>query len=318
MSNRAIFLDRDGTIIEDPGYINRPDQVKLLDGAAGVLTELSAMGYKLIVVSNQSAVARGIVNEKVLGEIHNRLKELLTEKGVHLDAIYYCPYHPDGVIPKYRKESDWRKPNPGMLLAAADQKDIDLSVSWVIGNSGRDVEAGRRAGCKTILIDNPSHYKKSEPGRPDPDFRAVNMKEAVNIIKKHRRSVTTAEIQNQPAVATEPQPKSQTTEITDKPAPAHPQTNNSWQEVHERRTEQLLNSILSQLKNMQRADMFDEFSTMRLIAGVLQVAVWFCLLITVWFLMSPTKQHNAVLIALGFAAVLQLMALTFYIMQGRK
>jgi D-glycero-D-manno-heptose 1,7-bisphosphate phosphatase len=276
------------------------------------------MGYKLIVASNQSAVARGIVTEKVLGEIHNRLKALLAEKGVHLDAIYYCPYHPDGAIQKYRKESDWRKPSPGMLLAAADERDIDLLGSWVIGNSARDVEAGRRAGCKTILIDNPSHYKQSEPGRPQPDFWAVNMKEAVNIVKKHRRSATTVEIQNQPAVAAEPHPKSQTAEAADKPSLPQPQPAAAEKQLHEQRTEQLLNNILSQLRSMQRADMFDEFSTMRLIAGILQVAVWFCLLITVWFLMSPTGQHNAVLIALGFAAVLQLMALTFYIMQGRK
>ena len=318
MSNKAIFLDRDGTIIQDPGYINHPDQVKLLGGATEALTELIAMGYKLIVVTNQSAVARGIVTEKVLGAIHNRLKQLLAKKAVHLEAIYYCPYHPDGTISKYRKESDWRKPNPGMLLAAADEMDIELGGSWVIGNSVRDVDAGRRAGCKTILIDDPSHYKQSEPGRPEPDFRAVNMKEAVNIIKKHRCSASTAEIQNQPAVAANPQPKSQATDTPDKPASAQPQTNNSGQELHGRRTEQLLNSVLSQLKGMQRADMFDEFSTMRLIAGVLQVAVWFCLLIGVWFLMSPTSRHNAVLISLGFAAVLQLMALTFYIMQGRK
>jgi D-glycero-D-manno-heptose 1,7-bisphosphate phosphatase len=117
MSNKAIFLDRDGTLIEDPGYLNHPEQVTLLEGVAEALIELRAMGYMIIVTTNQSAVARGIVSEKVLGEIHNRLRQLLTERGAYLDQIYYCPYHPDGVIPKYRKESDWRKPNPGMLLA---------------------------------------------------------------------------------------------------------------------------------------------------------------------------------------------------------
>jgi len=151
MSNKAVFLDRDNTLIEDPGYINHPDQVKLLEGVAEALIELKAMGYKLIVVSNQSAVARGIVTEKVLAQIHDRLKQLLAERGAYLDRIYYCPYHPDGVVPKYRKESDWRKPNPGMLLTAADQMDIDLNQSWMIGNSSRDIEAGLRAGCKTIL-----------------------------------------------------------------------------------------------------------------------------------------------------------------------
>ena len=108
MSDKAIFLDRDDTLIEDPGYINHPDQVRLMDGVEKSLIELRAMGYKLIVVSNQSGVARGIVSEKVLGEIHNRLKQLLAEKGAPLDRIYYCPFHPDGVVAKYRKESDWQ------------------------------------------------------------------------------------------------------------------------------------------------------------------------------------------------------------------
>ena len=106
MSNKAIFLDRDNTIIEDPGYINNPDQVKLLEGVTEPLSELKAMGYKLVVVSNQSAVARGIVTEEALGQIHKRLEQLLAEKGVSLDRIYYCPYHINGVIPKYRKDSD--------------------------------------------------------------------------------------------------------------------------------------------------------------------------------------------------------------------
>jgi len=139
MSNKAVFLDRDDTMIEDPGYINHPDQVKLLDGVAEALIELKAIGYKLVVVSNQSAVARGIITEKVLTQIHDRLKQLLAESGAYLDQIYYCPYHPEGSVPKYRKESDWRKPNPGMLLTAADEMDIDLSQSWMIGGSSRDI-----------------------------------------------------------------------------------------------------------------------------------------------------------------------------------
>jgi len=112
MSNKAIFLDRDGTLIEDPGYINHPDQVKLLNGVPEALIELKGMGYKLIVASNQSGVARGIVAEKVLGEIHNRLKQLLSENGAFLDRIYYCPYHPDGAVSKYRKDSDLRNRIP--------------------------------------------------------------------------------------------------------------------------------------------------------------------------------------------------------------
>jgi len=317
MPNKAIFLDRDGTLIEDPGYISNPDHVKLLDGVPEALIELRALGYKLIVVSNQSAVARGIVTEKTLGEIHNRLKQLLAEKGTSLDRIYYCPYHLDGIIPKYRKESNWRKPNPGMLLAAADEMDIDLSQSWVIGDSSRDVEAGLRAGCKTILLDNPSHDKRAEPGEPDPDYRAVNIKEAVNIIKKHHRSSHESEVQAQPVPMSQTEPTLQTAEqSTQQPNPD--QANHTQQDRDGETTEQLLSRILEQLRRMQRAEMFGEFSIMRLIAGVVQIIVLCCLLISIWFLMDPNRQNNSVPIALGFAMVLQVMSLTFYIMQGQK
>ena len=111
MPAKAIFLNCNGTLTADGGYINYPDQVKLLDGVGPALSQLRACDYKLVVVSNQSAVARGIVNEKTLGEIHDRLRQLLVGSGAFLDNIYYCPYHPDGVIAKYRKQSDCRKPN---------------------------------------------------------------------------------------------------------------------------------------------------------------------------------------------------------------
>ncbi len=332
MSDKAIFLDRDDTLIEDPGYINYPDQIKLLDGVAEALIELKALGYKLIIVTNQSAVARGIVTEKVLGEIHNRLKQLLTEKGVFLDRIYYCPYHPDGAVAKYRKESNCRKPNPGMLLKAADEMDIDLGRSWCIGNSSSDIEAGLRAGCKTILIDLPSHQKQLSPGQPRPDYRAVNIKEAVNIVKKYHRCPDVAVVttgpsstgQAEPAsqaaeqASQETEPISQTEQEQPQSEPVERQTRHPEQGIAGDRTEQLLNNILRQLKRMHRDDMFGEFSIMRLMAGIIQIAVLFCLLITIWFLMSPDKQDISVLIALGFAMVLQLMSLTFYIMQGRR
>jgi len=375
MSEKAIFLDRDNTLIEDPGYINSPEQVKLLDGVAGALIELKALGYKLVVVTNQSAVARGIVTEKVLGAIHNRLKQLLAEKNAFLDGIYYCPYHPDGAVAKYRKESDFRKPNPGMLLKAAEEMDIDLGQSWCVGNSISDMEAGLRAGCKTILIDLPSHQQQLEPGQPRPDYKAVNIKEVVNIIKKHLRSSAEVEAQAQsaPTVQTERvrqatkqipeaieplsqatehipeavEPVSQTTEQTPEfvepvsqteeqqlqSEPEEQQIKLPEQDIGGDRTEPStnftnsfevekisagLNIILKQLKSMQRTDMFGEFSIMRLMAGIIQILVLFCLLMTIWFLMSPNRQDNSVFIALGFAMVLQLMSLTFYIMQGKK
>lgn len=353
MSNKAIFLDRDNTLIEDPGYINNPDQVKLLDGAAEAIIELKNLGYKLIVTSNQSAVARGIVTEKHLGEIHDRLKQLLAEKGAYLDQIYYCPYHPDGVIPKYRKESDQRKPNPGMLLTAAEEMDIDLSQSWSIGDSIRDVEAGLRAGCKTILINRSTIYRQTDstssphvqPGEPKPDYSAVNLKEATNIIKKCLRTDSTSSPQavgdielQADSLSSQDKATSQRQEQTPKQEPVELQVNLLPQEAKppldstnglaasspqvqqpgSNSTEQILSGILEQLKGMQREEMFNEFSVMRLLAGIVQIVALFCLLITIWYLLSPAEQGNTILFSLGFAIVFQLMSLTFYTISGRK
>jgi len=378
MSDKAIFLDRDDTLIEDPGYINSPEQVKLLDGVAEALVELKALGYKLIVATNQSAVARGIVTEKVLGEIHDRLKQLLAEKNAFLDRIYYCPYHPEGVVPKYRKESNCRKPNPGMLQQAAEEMDIDLGQSWCIGNSSRDVEAGRRAGCKTILIDKPSHHKVAGssllPTGIAADHRAVNIKEVVNIIKKHLRS-SAAQSQARPvltvqAAAVSPvsrqvyelaepespveehQPPPQLEEPQAQPVepPPHPPAAaepkaEPGEEAPPQPPEPIIHPPepkrrpvepprirrielkapppepeppADQTHELLRTEMFGEFSVMRLIAGMVQIVVLFCLLATVWFLMSPQRQDSSVFIALGFAVVFQLMALTFYVMHGRR
>ncbi len=344
MSNKAVFLDRDNTLIEDPGYINNSDQVKLLDGAAEAIIELKNLGYKLIVASNQSAVARGIVTEKVLGEIHDRLKQLLAEKGAYIDQIYYCPYHPDGIIPKYRKESDWRKPNPGMLLTAAKEMDIDLSQSWSIGDGIRDVEAGLRAGCKTILINRSTIYRQADstssplvqPGDTKPHYSAVNLKEATNIIKKCLRSDSTSGLtisSPQAPGGIEPQAEtppdqdeiiSQTEEQSLKQEPVEPQANLQPQQTKQMQQpgnnsiEQILSGILEQLKGLQREEMFNEFSVMRLLAGIVQIVVLFCLLITIWYLLSPAEQGNTILISLGFAILFQLMSLTFYMMSGRK
>ncbi|MCU0915824.1 MAG: HAD family hydrolase [Planctomycetes bacterium] len=333
MSHAAVFFDRDGTLIHDPGYLNHPDQVRLLEGAAEALKEFQLLGYKTVVASNQSGVARGVVTIEMLERIHDRLRELLAAKGASLDAVYYCPDHPEGVVPEYAKDSDWRKPQPGMLLAAAAQMDLDLTRSWMIGNSDRDIEAGRRAGCQTILIRARSTEHAVPPGtRPAaqpqagrPDHIAVNLREAVNIIKRHHRSVPERSAAPAPGTGAE-----STLAITsagilsltggldadprreDSPAAAPlPAPVSS-------RTDELLGDILEQLRRMQKREMFGEFSLMRLLAGILQVFVPFCLLLALWFLMGARRQDDSILLALAFAAVLQLMALTFYIMQGRR
>lgn len=148
----AIFLDRDGTIIEDLGYLRDCCQVRLLGGVVEALQLLQEAGFRLVVVTNQSGVARGFFNEIELAAVHTHLRQLLNEQGVRLDGIYYCPYHPDGVVKTYRKASDWRKPGCGMLKSAAADLRLDLRASWMIGDSLRDVEAGRAAGCRTVLL----------------------------------------------------------------------------------------------------------------------------------------------------------------------
>lgn len=325
MSNTAVFFDRDGTLINDPGYLNHPDQVQLLEGAAEALRELKALGYQMVVVSNQSGVAKGIVTEEMLEKIHERLRELLAAKGASLDKIYYCPYHPDGVIDQYRKDSDWRKPKPGMLLAAAQEMDIDLAKSWMIGDTERDIEAGRSAGCRTILIST----TRSEFGYPEksrPDHVAVNMREAVNIVKKYHRSVQ--ESRTMPASSANHEDTlatksaeilSMMEEYTAQDTEGSTPATSVRPAVSGARTEQLLAGILEQLRRMQKTEMFvPEFSLLRLLAGVVQVFVPFCLLLALWFLMSSNRQDNNVFLALGFAVALQMMALTFYMMHGHR
>ncbi|MDP7288001.1 MAG: HAD family hydrolase, partial [Phycisphaerae bacterium] len=150
--SKAVFIDRDNTIIDDPGYISDPAAVKLLPGVELAIKSLAQTGFKNIVCTNQSGIARGMLTEEGLDSIHAELRRQLGDKGAHLDAIYYCPFHPQGTVEKYACESDLRKPKPGMLLKAAADLDLDLSECWMVGDSARDIEAGQRAGCRTIRV----------------------------------------------------------------------------------------------------------------------------------------------------------------------
>jgi len=187
MSNRAVFLDRDGTLVEHYDYLTDPSQVQLLGTTTAALRLLRDHGFLLVMVTNQSAVARGLVTEAKLLEIHDRLKALLSEEGAYLDQIYYCPYHPEGSVAKYRRESDLRKPSPGMLQLAARELDIDLAQSWVVGDDDRDVQAGQAARCRTILLEQRKRSEFVHRGDSEPDFLAVNLQEAANLIVRHAR-----------------------------------------------------------------------------------------------------------------------------------
>ena len=186
MPNKAVFLDRDDTIVDDPGYIQSPEQLRLIPGVTDALKQLKLMGYLLVIVTNQSGIARGFLTEEDLETIHHELKRQLAAEGVIVDGLYYCPYHPDGEVKDFSIESNLRKPNAGMLFLAEEELEIDLKKSWMIGDSYRDVQAGKEAGCRTILVDVPGKIREKKPADPEPDRKAVNMREAVNIIRMHQ------------------------------------------------------------------------------------------------------------------------------------
>jgi len=160
LMERAVFLDRDGTIIEDVGYLDDCSKIKFLPRVSEAIKLLNKSGFKVIIVTNQSGVARGYFTEDTVKEINRYTQESLAKRGAFIDKIYYCPHHVEGTIEEYRKDCNWRKPNPGMIEEAAREFEIDLENSFVIGDKSIDIEAGRRAGCKTILLASEKHPNK--------------------------------------------------------------------------------------------------------------------------------------------------------------
>jgi D-glycero-D-manno-heptose 1,7-bisphosphate phosphatase len=188
MSGRTVFLDKDGTLVEDVPYNVDPAAIRLAAGAAAGLPALQAAGYRLVVVSNQSGVAHGYFAEEALAGVERRIRELLAEFGVPLAGFYYCPHHPEGVNHRYARVCLCRKPNPGLLLQAAADDGIDLRQSWLIGDILDDVEAGQRAGCKTILLDNGHETEWVISSLRRPHHLAADLSEAAQIILADRPS----------------------------------------------------------------------------------------------------------------------------------
>ncbi len=153
---KAVFLDRDGTINKHKGFITDPSEIELVENAGKAVANINKKGYLAIIVTNQPVIARGECTEEKLREIHNRLETLLGEQGAYIDGIYYCPHHPDKGFQKEVEElkisCSCRKPQPGMLLQAKEDFNIDLAESYMVGDSQRDVEAGENAGCKSVLL----------------------------------------------------------------------------------------------------------------------------------------------------------------------
>ena len=176
---RYIFLDRDGVINEDTGYVYRKEEYRILPRVVEAMKLLNDNGYGIIVISNQAGIGRGLYTEAQMHSLHNHLEEILRKANVRIERFYFCPHHPEkGITEEYRRDCSCRKPEPGMILEA--QKDFhiqDFSNCFFIGDKDSDIEAGKKAGCKTILVNG-----RYETGSVKPDFTAENLYNAVTRI----------------------------------------------------------------------------------------------------------------------------------------
>ncbi|HYH16049.1 MAG TPA: HAD family hydrolase [Flavisolibacter sp.] len=180
--NKAVFLDKDGTLIPDIPYNVNPDLITLEEGVVEGLQLLKEQGYLLVIVSNQSGVAKGIFKEDALQPVQHKIEMLLAQYHVSINGFYYCPHFPNTGLELYARSCDCRKPEPGLLLKASMDLHIDLSQSWMVGDILNDVEAGKRAGCKAILIDNGNETEWLLNEQRTPDFKAATITEAAQYI----------------------------------------------------------------------------------------------------------------------------------------
>lgn len=290
MSCPCVFLDRDETIIEDPGFIDDPDHVRLKPGAADAIRRLRGAGFKVVVVTNQSGVARGLLDEEQLAAVHARLRAVLEEHDASVDAIYYCPYldGPEAVVESYRRRSDLRKPSPGLLLQAAEDLDLDLTRSWMIGDRPSDIEAGARAGCRTIRVaggDAPD-----APGATRPCFQAGSLLEAARMVEQQTSRHSRA---SDPAGASDPGAESPN-------------------EQHTR----ILAEIRDLLDRQHRRGRQEDFSFLRLFGTFAQMLA---VVLALWglFALFDSASVGSAAARFGLAAFLQLVVITTYLTEHR-
>ncbi len=191
MKRRAIFLDKDGTVVVNVPYNVNPDLIELMPGVIDGLLQLQAAGFVLILISNQAGLAHGYFTEPQLMAALRRLESILAEPGISLQGFLYCPHHPQGSVAELNCECECRKPSPGLIERAALEHGIDLAESWFIGDILDDVEAGNRAGCKTVLVDSGTETGKPMVGVRCPHFKCSNMSEAVDFVLEKERTYPT-------------------------------------------------------------------------------------------------------------------------------
>jgi D-glycero-D-manno-heptose 1,7-bisphosphate phosphatase len=190
--SRAVFIDRDGTVVEllydkENGYIDsavKADQLRLIPGVVDALKRLRSAGYKLILVSNQPAVAKGRISLDEFQATRQRFDQLLNREGISFDDEYYCLHHPNALLAEYRKSCECRKPKPGLILKAAKEHNLNLNLCYMVGDDLLDIRAGKAAGCNTILISHVTDLllKVLDKERLEPDYIASSLNEACSII----------------------------------------------------------------------------------------------------------------------------------------
>jgi D-glycero-D-manno-heptose 1,7-bisphosphate phosphatase len=186
MHRGAIFLDRDGTINTEVEYLSKPEQIELIPRSADAIREARDLGFKIVIVTNQSGIARGFLTEAQLSDVHAELTSRLLSQNARIDGIYYCPHHPSIGAGPYRKDCDCRKPKPGLIVRAARELDIDLTRSFSIGDRMSDVLAGKNAGLTSLLVR--TGYGTQElaslpPGTPQIDHVADDLYGAIQYVK---------------------------------------------------------------------------------------------------------------------------------------
>ncbi len=182
MKQRAVFLDRDGTLVSPHHYPSQPEHLHLYEGIGAELRLLQEANFLLIIVTNQGGIARGYFTEADLQRMHEYLTAELEKLSVHIDGIYHCPHHPLGIIQELTIRCNCRKPQSGMVLQAAQEHDIDVKASWFVGDILDDIEAGNGAGCRSILVDLGTESQPTEPRRT-PNFIARTTIHALQVIR---------------------------------------------------------------------------------------------------------------------------------------
>jgi D-glycero-D-manno-heptose 1,7-bisphosphate phosphatase len=257
MKRPAIFFDRDNTIIISDGYLGDPEKVVLMDGAAEAVARARSLGFATVIISNQSGVARGMFDEQVVQAVNRKLDQLLqaSNRAAVIDRHEFCPFHPEGTVEQYKQESELRKPKPGMIISAANKLALDLDRSWVIGDAGRDIEAGKAAGCRTILL-QPQGIATSpaaaESASSPPDAISKTLKEAIDFVAANLRRPDDGEAAGAPK------------------APALEESNSPVTAAAPG-LEQLAEQILDELRKSNERVHYPDFSVSKLLAGIVQV-----------------------------------------------